>query len=110
MEAALAKIELPPDVQAEFLRRLHSAFNRKTGMALTVLNEEACTHESYWRRFAKAVLMPWRGGGRGGFLGGGGEVGGVAGVPVASFFHLLHEAAFAPARHGLGAPSYRERQ
>ncbi len=69
MEAALAKIELPSDVQAEFLRRLHSAFNRKTGMALTVLNEEACTHESYWRRFAKAVLMPWRAEARDAFLG-----------------------------------------
>jgi hypothetical protein len=69
MEAALAKIELPEDVRAEFLRRLHSAFNRKTGMTLTVLTEPACTHENYWKRFARAVLMPWRADVRNAFLG-----------------------------------------
>jgi len=69
MEAALVQVGLPSDVQAEFLRRLHSAFNRKTGMSLTVLSEEACTHEGYWKRFARAVLMPWRAEARNAFLG-----------------------------------------
>src|SRR5258708_35848969 len=98
MEAALAKIELPPDVQAEFLRRLHSAFNRKTGMALTVLNEEACTHESYWRRFAKAVLMPWRGGGRGAVFGGGGEDVGVGGGSLGRFSPVWRENLARPSQ------------
>src|SRR5260370_10263909 len=62
MEAALAKIELPENVRAEFAQRLRSAFSRKTGMTLTGLTEPACTHENYWKRFARAVLMPWRAG------------------------------------------------
>jgi hypothetical protein len=69
MEAALASMDLPSGVQAEFARRLHSAFQRKTGMALRVLTEETCSHESYWKRFAKAVLMPWRAEARNEFLG-----------------------------------------
>ena len=69
MEAALARMELPADVQADFARRLHSAFSRKTGMTLTVLAEPACSHESYWKRLAKAVLTPWRADVRNAFLG-----------------------------------------
>jgi hypothetical protein len=69
MEAALAGMDLPTIVRADFTRRLRSAFNRKTGMSLTILSEEACPHESHWKRLARAVLMPWRADVRNEFLG-----------------------------------------
>ena len=69
MEAALAMVDLPLEAQSEFSRRLHSAFARKTGTALVVLTDEPCTHEGYWKRFAKAILMPWRADVRNAFLG-----------------------------------------
>src|SRR5579862_4272301 len=69
MESAIGKIDLPPEVRDEFSRRLNSALARKTGTALVVLNGEACAHENYWKRYAKAILMPWRADARNAFLG-----------------------------------------
>ena len=69
MEAALARIEWPSEVREEFSGRLNSALMRKTGTVLVVLPGQCSSREGYWKRFAKAVLTPWRADVRNSFLG-----------------------------------------